>query len=141
MTTRVHICVEALSWKGTPYVHMADKKGEGVDCAMLLVRTFVDTSTVPTFDPRPYDRHWYMHREEERYLSGIQKYAHRVEVPEPGDLALFRVGKCVSHGAICLGDGKAIHAYAETRVVEVRTLEEIGHLRGFHFHSFWSVFS
>lgn len=140
MTTREQIVAEARTWLKTPYVHMADVKGEGVDCAMLLVRVFCDTGAVPRYDPRPYAQHWYMHRDEEQYLAGMEKYAHPVAVALPGDLAVYRVGRCVSHGAIVIPDGFAIHAYAETRCVEIRALAELSHLRGFNFHSYWSVF-
>jgi len=45
---------EARAWIGTPYHHAADKKGVGVDCAMLPVRVYCDLGIVPMFDPRPY---------------------------------------------------------------------------------------
>ena len=59
------------SWIGTPYHHAADVKGRtgGVDCAMLLVRVYCDRGLVEKFDPRPYTRDWFLHRNEERYLG------------------------------------------------------------------------
>lgn len=145
--TRKQVVAEAYTWLRTPYVHQADVKGEGVDCAMLLIRIYSDLGLVPRFDPRPYSTHWYLHvdmekpaKERELYLAGIERYAHRVHDPEPGDLLAYRVGRCVSHGAIYVGEGLAIHAYAETRRVELATREELARLRVFHYHSAWSVF-
>jgi cell wall-associated NlpC family hydrolase len=35
---RAAVVAEARTWIKTPWRHMADIKGAGVDCAMLLVR-------------------------------------------------------------------------------------------------------
>lgn len=139
--TREDVVREARSWLRTPYVHMADVKGQGVDCAMLLVRVFCDLALVPAFDPRPYARDWYHHHSEELYLTQIQRYAHQVDEPLAGDLAVYNFGRCVSHAAICVGEGLAVHAYSETRRVELASLEELARTRHARFHSYWSVFS
>lgn len=119
------IAAEALSWVGTPYHHQADVKGRGVDCAMLLVRVFVDTGIVPAFDPRPYTPDWYMHRDEERFLGWISKFGDPVPEGsplEPGDVALYKFGRCVSHGGIVVEPGIMVHAdQAACRVVRCET--------------------
>lgn len=97
---RERIVAEAKSWIGTPYHNCADVKGVGCDCGMLLVRVFVDLGVVETFDPRPYAHDWHLHRGEERYLDALLARALKVETPKPGDVMLFRVGRCYSHGAI-----------------------------------------
>jgi len=94
------IVAAARSWIGTPYHNCADVKGVGCDCGMLLVRVFVDLGLVQAFDPRPYAHDWHLHRGEERYLAALLSRASRVEAPQPGDVMLFRVGRCYSHGAI-----------------------------------------
>ena len=96
---REKIVAEARSWIGTRYHNCADIKGVGVDCGMLLVRVFVDFGLVEPFDPRPYTHDWHMHRDEERYLDLVLARA-QVETPIPGDVMLFRVGRCYSHGGI-----------------------------------------
>lgn len=115
------IVAEALSWVGTPYHHQADVKGRGVDCAMLLVRVFVDTGIVSAFDPRPYTPDWYMHRDEERFLGWIRQFGDPVpegEALAPGDVALYKFGRCVSHGGIVVSPGIMVHAdQAARRVV------------------------
>lgn len=93
---------EARSWASppTPYHHAADIKGVGVDCAMLLVRVFVDAGLVPAFDPRPYPPDWHLHRSAERFLDWIDRFAEQSAAPALGDVALFKFGRCVSHGGI-----------------------------------------
>ncbi|MFT4097057.1 MAG: hypothetical protein QM651_08020 [Rhodoblastus sp.] len=98
--TRGRVVAEARGWLGTPYHHCADIRGVGVDCGMLLVRVFVDTGLVAPFDPRPYTHDWMMHRSEERFLSSLMARSRPVETPQPGDVALWKVGRCYSHGAI-----------------------------------------
>jgi cell wall-associated NlpC family hydrolase len=94
------IAREAQSWIGTPYHPQADIKGAGVDCGMLLVRVFVDTGLCEPFDPRPYADDWYLHRTEERYLGFIFDRTKEVEAPLPGDVMVFRYGRCYAHEGI-----------------------------------------
>ena len=83
---RTAVVAAARAWIGTPYHHMADVKGAGCDCAMLLVRVFCDLGLVEPFDPRPYVNDWHLHRGEERYLSFLLARAHEVASPLPGDV-------------------------------------------------------
>ncbi|MFY9628832.1 MAG: hypothetical protein WAK03_11880 [Methylocystis sp.] len=94
------IVAEARSWIGTPYHNCADIKRVGVDCGMMLVRVYVDLGLVAPFDPRPYTHDWHLHRGEERYLDALLARAVRVERPDHGDVMLFRVGRCYSHGGV-----------------------------------------
>jgi cell wall-associated NlpC family hydrolase len=87
------------------------------------------------FDPGDYSMEWYFHRSEEVYMAGVERYSHRVEVGELGDVALYTFGRCVSHGAIIVGDGLMIHAHrpsGNVELCEMRTFED-------KFHSYWSV--
>jgi hypothetical protein len=121
LETRRAVVAAARAWIGTPYHHMADLKGVGVDCAMLLVRVFCDLGLVADFDPRPYTRDWMLHRDEERYLGFLLQSARDTATPAPGDIALFRVGRCYAHGAIVTKSDPLtiIHAFAPAaRVVE-----------------------
>ena len=118
------IVTEARSWIGTPYHNCADIKGVGCDCGMLLVRVFVDLKLVTPFDPRPYTADWHLHRGEERYLSALLARAKRVDAPLPGDVALFRVGRCYSHGGIVTRANPLtiVHAYWPAKVVLEETI-------------------
>lgn len=110
---------EARSWVGTPYHNQGDIKGAGVDCGMLLVRVFVDCGLVPPFDPRPYSDDWYLHRSEERYLGFIFDRTKEVAAASPGDVMVFRYGRCYAHGGIVTGFNPLtiVHAFQPARAV------------------------
>lgn len=128
------IVAAARGWLGTPYHHMADIKGVGVDCAMLPVRVFCDLGIVPPFDPRPYPHDWMLHRDDERYRDWVKQFAGPVETPCAGDLVLFRVGRCFSHGAIVV-DHRMIHADLRAGCVEYGDLAAWCTRK----HEFWRV--
>lgn len=122
------IVKEALSWVGTPYHPGADIKGRGVDCAMLVVRVYVDSGLVPPFDPRPYPAEFGQHRDEERFLEWIEKYGRRLakgEPEEPGDVRLYLFGRCVSHASIVLDKNYMIHADQGARAVVRQEIERL----------------
>jgi cell wall-associated NlpC family hydrolase len=116
---RAAVVAEARSWIGTPYHNCADIKGIGVDCGMLLVRVFVDLKLCPPFDPRPYPVDWHLHRSEERYLGFIFDRSAEAVQPLPGDVMVFRYGRCYSHGGIVTAANplRIVHAYYQARIV------------------------
>jgi cell wall-associated NlpC family hydrolase len=126
MTARASVVQEARTWLGTPYHHLADIKGVGVDCAMLLVRVYTALGLVPaTLDPRPYAPDWHLNQGEEKYLGWVNQFASSVVVPQAGDVALWRFGRTYSHGAIVLDDaGTIVHAYREAGNVVLGNLHE-----------------
>jgi hypothetical protein len=109
---RRKIVAEAMSWVGTPYAQQGDVKQGAVDCSMLLVRCWVDTGVFQPFDPRPYPPMWHLHRSEERYLGWMEALAVEVQEPRPGDVAIFRFGRCFSHGGIVTAPGVLCNASA-----------------------------
>ena len=116
LDVRSRILAEAESWLGTPYHHLADVKGRGVDCAMLLVRVFVDAGAVEAFDPRkpePYTPDWFLHRSEEKFKGWVEQFGDKLpdgQAPAPADVVLFKIGRCASHGGIVIGPDLMIHA-------------------------------
>lgn len=140
---RARVVAVARGWIGTPWHHMADIKGVGVDCAMLLVRVFVETGLVPPFDPRPYTRDWMLHRGEERFLAHLFAHAHEATKPRPGDAVVFKFGRCFSHGGIvsALEPLRVVHAFAPARIVleeEIGRNADVGaRLASARFASFW----
>jgi cell wall-associated NlpC family hydrolase len=141
---RAAVVAEARSWIGTPYHNCADIKGAGVDCGMLIVRVFVDTGLCVPFDPRPYPPDWHLHRSEERYLGFVFNRCSEVTVPQPGDVMVFRIGRCYSHGGVVTKSDPLtiVHAYYQAR----RALEdEVSHdaflsdpIREPRFFSYWA---
>ena len=118
---RAAVVASARRWIGTPYHHMADVPGMGVDCLMLLVRVYGGLGLIPAVDPRPYPQYWHLHRSEERYLSGVLDHAREVAEPGPGDVVLWRVGRTFSHAGIVTvwtdRERRVVHAYARARYV------------------------
>lgn len=109
-TQRAAVVAEALSWLGTPYHHMGRVKGGGVDCAMLPAEVYAACGLIPRQQVDFYPMDWHLHRSGERYLAQVLTYAHEVEQPEPGDLVLWRYGRCLAHGAIVTAWPRVIHA-------------------------------
>lgn len=124
---RERVIAEAKTWLKTPFRDQADVKGAGVDCAMLLVRCFVDTGIVPPLDPRPYSPQWLLHRDEEKFLDIIRRFAVEVEreTPIPGDVIVYRFGRCFAHGAIVLDHEHVIHAWKLEGCVTISPLNDI----------------
>jgi NlpC/P60 family putative phage cell wall peptidase len=124
------VVAAARAWRSTPYHHAADIKGAGCDCAMLLVRVYCDLGLVEPFDPRPYTNDWMLHRADEKFLGFLLARAHIVETPQPGDVILFKYGRCFSHGGIVTRADPLtiVHAFAPARRVvedEIRRMPEI----------------
>jgi NlpC/P60 family putative phage cell wall peptidase len=142
---RARVVAEARRWLGTPYHHMADLVGFGVDCAMILVRVFCDLGLVEPFDPRPYTKDWMLHRDDERYLGFLIARAREVEAPQPGDVMLFRIGRCYAHGGIVTKSNPLaiLHAYAPAACVieeEVRRNADLStRLATAKFFSHWGL--
>jgi cell wall-associated NlpC family hydrolase len=140
---RAAVVAEARSWLRTPYHHAADVKGHGVDCAMLLVRVYCDLGLVDKFDPRPYTRDWFLHRDEERYLRFLLARSREVRTASLGDIVLFKVGRCFAHaGIVSRGDPlRIIHAFSNTGYVVEDIVEShpdlSSRIKSAKFASYW----
>lgn len=108
--TREAVVAETKTWVGTPYHHYAGVKGVGTDCAFILIKVFASCGLIEDFIPPLYPLDWANHKSEEMYLSFVDKYAHQVESPLPGDIALYKFGRCVSHAGIIIDDTTIVHA-------------------------------
>ncbi|MDR2561959.1 MAG: hypothetical protein LBC63_09350 [Holophagales bacterium] len=124
---------EALSWLGTPYHHAARVKGAGADCGQFPAAVFEAAGLIPPLDIDYYPCDWHLHRDDERYLSIVERHFSKVpidleltknggdlansQLPLPGDIALFRYGRAISHGAIVIDWPIVIHAYIHAGAV------------------------
>jgi cell wall-associated NlpC family hydrolase len=112
MTTRAAIVAEAMTWLRTPYHHRARVKGAGVDCAQILIGVFAGVGLIAAFDAGDYPRDWMLHRDEDRFRACVRQHADQIDLADlqPGDVALYLVGKCFAHGAIALDWPLILHA-------------------------------
>jgi len=130
---------EAFSWLNTPYVDCGYVKGDkgAVDCAMLLIGVYSSIGVVDSaYDPRPYSPNWHLHQNEELYMAGLEKWAHKVELAQDGDVLMYKFGRHASHGAIAVGEEYIIHAHRRAGRVEFCEKRMMAPW----FHSYWSPF-
>jgi cell wall-associated NlpC family hydrolase len=125
---RAAIVREGLEWVGTPFINCADVKGRagGVDCAMLMVRCYVDTGKLPAFDPRPYSATWMQSRGEEKFLEWVETKlgARRVEKPQLADLVIWMWGRCYSHGGLLINSREVVHAFGPADCCLISRMDE-----------------
>jgi NlpC/P60 family putative phage cell wall peptidase len=114
---RTAVLAEARTWVGTPFHHRARLKGVGVDCAHFLMACYVGLGVVEPFDPGFYAPDWFLHEPGERFREWVARACVETTAPQPGDVALFRFGRCESHGAILVDHTQLIHAYRGHGVV------------------------
>ncbi len=128
---------EALTWVHTPYHHTGRIKGAGADCVTLLIEVFAKVGVIERFTPDYYPPDFMVHNSDEIYLAGIDKYAHQVESPQIGDIALYRYGRCVSHAGIVIGWPSIVHASKPEGQITVSEGDR-GPLAG-RLHGFFSL--
>lgn len=108
----------ARSFVATPYHHEGRLKGIGVDCATLLCEVYEEAGITGHIHLEPYPAQWFLHQSEERYLKIIQRYAHEIPGPPlPGDIAVWKVGRCFAHGAIVTCWPNVVHAFQAAGIV------------------------
>ena len=120
-TTGQKIADAALEWLGTPYVNNAMAKGHGVDCAYLLIASLIGSGLIAKgqLQIENYSNEWHLHRSEEKYLKYVQKVADEVPIDDIriGDFLLYQYGRCISHGAIYVGNNLVVHAFVDLGVI------------------------
>lgn len=129
---RAAVVNEARAWLGTPYHHRAKLKGVGVDCAQLLIGVYAGVGLVDDFDTGEYPHDWHLHREAERYLGIISRLMAEIAPVQagPGDVLLFKVGRCFSHGALIIRRPQLIHANRRDGAVVMTDLDRDADLIG-----------
>ena len=135
---RQAVIVEARTWLKTPYHHAAAVKGAGVDCLMLLAQVYQACGLIepPVIPYYPMDV--MMHRGHETYLDGVLHYAHQVDAPQPGDIALWKFGRMFSHAGIVVAWPEIIHAYRQEGCVLGRGDQGEFAGREVRFYSLWA---
>lgn len=115
---RARVAALAREWIGTPYRNNARLKGIGADCTFFAV-LYAELGLIPAQEIPHYSPQFHLHRGEELYLQRVLEHAHEVADPGVGDVALYKVGRVHSHGAIVVDPGWPIivHAASYTRFV------------------------
>jgi hypothetical protein len=115
LAERLHVLRIARTWIGTPFHDQQKVKVAGVDCAQLIAAIFEEAGLIDVVDIGYYSPQWFLHRDEERYLSYVLPRAKEIaeSVSKPADLVVFKIGRCFAHGAILTEEGwpNVIHAY------------------------------
>jgi cell wall-associated NlpC family hydrolase len=118
MTPRSQVIAEAETWLRTPYHHMGRIKGGGTDCLMLLAEVFASAGVIPRVEVPFYPPDWHLHRDADGISRGSCATRERLRPsPEPGDVAVFKFGRCFSHGTIIISWPRLIHAWWDAGVV------------------------
>lgn len=145
------VITAARSWIRTPYHHMARVKGHGVDCAQLIIASFVEAGMIEDFDPGFYTPDWHHHRSEEKYLNFVEKYMVRIDeelndaplaerhdwVAPPASVVMVKLGRTFSHSALVthwpnvihanVHDGGVVECTAKGSMIEDRPLRAYAH--------------
>ena len=122
---RKAIIAEAESWLRTPYRPNASVKGAGADCAMMPLAVYRSVLNLPLVDLPDYQMQWHLHRNAELYLDIVRALgAVEVAEPQPGDFAIWKLGRVYSHGAIVTAWPEIIHAVNPRGVVRGNALTD-----------------
>jgi cell wall-associated NlpC family hydrolase len=110
---RTALIAAAEGWIGTGYEHAQRLRNVAVDCVNLLCAVYEEAGLTEHIVLPYYCQDWMLHRSEELFLMGVlERRLHEVTAPLPGDVALFRYGRCYSHGAIVTQWPELIHSFA-----------------------------
>jgi cell wall-associated NlpC family hydrolase len=124
---RARVVAIAHTWLRTPYHHHARVKHAGADCITLLAAVYEEAGLLPLVTLPHYSVQWHLHREAELYLNGLLKYAHEIPGdPLPGDIVVWRIGRCYSHGAIVVNWPQIIHAQINRCVMLDQSMRHAG---------------
>jgi cell wall-associated NlpC family hydrolase len=138
---RKAVVLEAKTWIGTPYSHQGRIKGAGVDCGMLPIEVFEKCGLMEHIDVPYYNVAWHLHHGEEKYLGWVKKYCTEVtdREPLPGDMILYKYGRCISHSAMVTEWPQVIHAYVGQGVLLANAENQALKKKQVSIYSFWPI--
>lgn len=133
MVTRSEIVSEARTYLNTPWRHQGRTRGQGVDCAGLVV---LIANKYNLADDHAYNNIDYPRRPNGTFVGYFRKYATAKSpaLARDGDILVFSEGRHPCHVGIRTtfrGQPGVIHAHATARKVVEQTLESavstVGH--------------
>ena len=99
-----NLAEQAVQWIGVKYEHRGTTR-YGCDCTGLIIGCLRELGYMGRYKLRNYPFDWNLHAGAGDYLcQELDKIATDVtgQQPEPGDIAVFRFGKCRAHaGIVC----------------------------------------
>ncbi|MFZ0953106.1 MAG: NlpC/P60 family protein [Candidatus Sulfotelmatobacter sp.] len=132
--TPQQVVAEARSWIGTPFVHDAEVKGAGVDCAHIVNAVFSTAGKIQSVKFPHYKQDWWKHATdpEQHIVENYKKLFREIPVKDvkPGDIVVMFLGKAWAHSAIVseVTNGevtRAIEAWpTRNAVAEINVREE-----------------
>lgn len=121
-TLRERALAEARDWIGTPYRHQGARKGVGCDCLGLVCGVWTALYGAEPERPGPYGPDWAEFSGGDPLMDAARRHCREISAAdaEPGDVLLFRwkPGAAAKHLGILSANGRFIHAYSGTAVVE-----------------------
>lgn len=113
---------KAHSWLGTPFHPLGRVKGAGVDCVHLWAEIMVECGHITGYQFPRYQIDGGHHAAQSHLYEWLSSHPGYVElVPGapniPGDLLLYRMGRCAHHLAGCVGSPHGIHCLQGGRVI------------------------
>lgn len=105
----------AKEYLGTPHVNQAKVKGKGVDCGMLLIAALEGAGVIEkdSIYIAPYSNEWHLHHSEEWFKRYVEEYCDKVDDLQVGDFVLYQYGRCISHGAVYVGNNVVCHSLVD----------------------------
>lgn len=124
---RDRIVVEAKKFYKVPYCHRGSGK-LGIDCRGLPSAAYrkAGLKNIPEGDGKIYQLNWYQFTNEERYLNFLLKYCEFTDIPQKGDLIVFKcIRHCnlVTHAGIVLDNPKDFIHSRSGSCVEIDNVE------------------
>jgi cell wall-associated NlpC family hydrolase len=113
---RTALVEEARGWLLTPWHHAARVQGGGVDCVQLINAVYHAVLSTPLVEVR-YSADQYLHRGCEALLECLAAFSRPVAMALPGDVAVYRFGRAMSHAGIVVAWPTIIHASRPDRIV------------------------
>lgn len=69
------------SWIGTPFRHLWNAKGRGVDCTLFLGSCLLEYGILNALEHDYYSRDWHIHTKEEKVMEGFYRHIKNNMVP------------------------------------------------------------
>ena len=115
------------------------------DCATILADTFQEAGAIREVANEEipfYRRDFAQHSPRQYYLETLERWAKKVSRRRgyPGDVALFDFGLSISHSAIVITWPVAVHAWADSNMVEMSEINQAP-LPARRLSGIWSVWA